>query len=203
MRRLRLGLRHICLWQTSNKRGTLHDIIFLASHVLLSRPGLKGMEEKLNNQNLLSEIISRQVLPTFRMIEQILDSITPTVFESKIKDYSVRKLIYHPIYWIDYHLSFGNFEAPDFHVEGYNVIEKEDDFSISISELKQYANDVESRVMKNLQEFEILSEFKPGITVLDKITGQIRHSCYHIGVVHLLIYQETGNWLDYIGPVFK
>jgi hypothetical protein len=171
--------------------------------VLLSRPGLKELEELLNNQNQLAEVFSRQVLPTFRMIEQVLDNITPGIFESKVKDYSVRKLIYHPIYWIDYHLSFGNFVAPEFHAEGYNVIEMEDDFSVTISELKRYVHDVEDRVMNNIQDQDLLSDFKPGITVLDKITGQIRHSCYHIGVVHLLIYQETGIWLDYIGPIFK
>lgn len=156
-----------------------------------------------NSQELLTDIILRQVVPTFRMMEQILENITSAIFERKIKDYSVRKLIYHPIFWIDYHLSFGKFTAPDFHAEGYNVIEKADNFSVTIPELKQYVKDVENRVMINIQEQDILSDFKPGITVLDKISGQIRHSCYHVGVVHFLIYQETGIWLDYIGPVFK
>ncbi len=150
-----------------------------------------------------NSILIRQIIPTIRMFNNILELVDDDFLKKEINGSNAGKMIYHPMYWFHKHLTFdGDFNPPGFHSENLFHIEIKDNQILSKKELKNYLVQIEQDVIKQVSDINPLTIVIGTVTVLDKIIGQVRHSCHHIGMLHLLLFQESAVWPEYIGPDF-
>ncbi len=137
------------------------------------------------------------------MLREIIDFIDDDFLKKDINGFQMSKLIYHPMYWMHKHLTFDDsFCLPGFHTDNLHDFEKRNTDLPSKEELRSYLERIEENVIIQIMNTDPSTIVIGTVTVLDKIIGQVRHTCHHIGMLHLLIFQERNVWLKYIGPDF-
>ena len=149
-------------------------------------------------------ILKRQIAPLFKMVDKSISSIEECDLDRIIgSKYQLWKMIYHPLFWIHFHLSRKeDFIVPQFHEEGMNSLDIISKRTIGKIELVEYSNIVFKRTIKYIEEIDMDQNTRE-ITDIDKILGQIRHFSFHIGMLYTSIFNENGNMLDTIGPEYN
>ena len=55
-----------------------------------------------NQPNLLNQILIRQFMPSFKMIEKVIESCSKTIWAQRNIDPPIWQQVYHVLYGIDY-----------------------------------------------------------------------------------------------------
>jgi hypothetical protein len=138
--------------------------------------------------------------PFIKMIQNVLEHVDDDFLKKKINRYQCWKLIYHPLYWMDYYLSGKrDFKPAIFHVDGLHELDTVSVRHVSKAELTDYSRVVET----NLHHFIDRMDPDPQGTKksdIDVLLGQLRHASFHIGMLYTVILYEKHQMLDTIGP---
>jgi hypothetical protein len=102
----------------------------------------------------LKKILNRQMLPFIKMIENILNNLDDDFLLKIIGKYQCWKMIYHPLYWMDYHLSGKEKLCPlQFHTDDLHKLDLISENSLTKKELLDYCKSVEKKIY-DYREYE-------------------------------------------------
>ena len=149
------------------------------------------MNEK---HNFLSEILLRQLMPSFKMIALAIERCPKAIWAQRNIDPPIWQQVYHVLYTLDYWFSESKekFVSPDFNDEVSSVLGEDSKGFIVQEDIILYLNFVEEKAAKfisNLAETEITAPSKhyQKWTNLDDILEQVRHLQHHLGYLNRVL----------------
>ncbi len=147
-----------------------------------------------NEQIHLSQILLRQLNPSYRMVENIINICPKSLWAQRNIDPPIWQQIYHALYGLDYWFSASKaaFSPPQFDSEVNSVLGEPTKGFIEQDDLIRYMKFVESKTghfINNLSESDITapSPIYPKWSNLDVILEQARHFQHHIGYLNRVL----------------
>ncbi len=144
-----------------------------------------------NYPDFLNEILLRQLRPSFKMVEKIIESCQKSIWAQRNIDPPIWQQIYHVLYGIDYWFSDSkeSFVSPEFNEEVNSVLGEESKGFINQADMIGYLRHVEQKVdyfISNLTSSALTAPSKryDKWTNLDVILEQIRHLQHHLGYLN-------------------
>ena len=143
---------------------------------------------------LLGEILARQIKPSFRMIEKVINACPKSIWAQKNIDPPIWQQVYHILYGLDYWFSATkeSFEAPKFRNEVNSVLGEDSDGFIDQEEIMDYKRYVAEKVElfisgMNDEALSGASKLYEKWTNLDVILEQMRHFQHHLGYLNRVL----------------
>ncbi|MCK5470444.1 MAG: DinB family protein [Cyclobacteriaceae bacterium] len=147
-----------------------------------------------NQPNLFNEILIRQFMPAFKMIEKVIESCSKTIWAQRNIDPPIWQQVYHVLYGIDYWFSESkeSFVPPEFNEDVNSVLGEESKGFIEQEDMIGYLRHVEDKTgyfISNLTESEFTAPSKHyhKWTNLDVIIEQVRHLQHHLGYLNRVL----------------
>ena len=160
-----------------------------------------------NTSDLLNEILIRQLKPSFKMAEKIIESCQKSIWAQRNIDPPIWQQIYHVLYGVDYWFSQSKeaFVSPQFNAEVNSVLGEESKGFVEQEEMIHYLKQVEEKMdffISNLPSSEFTSPSKHynKWTNLDVILEQLRHLQHHVGYLNRVILKckiKPVEWENY------
>ena len=148
----------------------------------------------MKQSDFLNKIFIRQLQPSFRMIDKIIESCPKAIWAQRNIDPPIWQQIFHVLYGIDYWFSKSKdaFHAPEFGGEVNSALGEESKDFVSQEDMIDYKTYVENKAVEfinNLKEFEFTaaSNLYPKWTNLDVILEQARHIQHHLGYMNRVL----------------
>lgn len=142
----------------------------------------------------LNEILLRQFKPSFRMIENIINSCPKSLWAQRNIDPPIWQQVYHALYGVDYWFSESKnaFAAPKFNDDVNSVLGEDSKGFIAQDEMLEYLNFVANKVDKFIGSLEEGNVTTPSAlyvkwTNLDVIMEQVRHLQHHLGYLNRVL----------------
>jgi hypothetical protein len=147
-----------------------------------------------NQPNFLSQILWRQMTPSFRMVENAIKVCPKSLWAQRNIDPPIWQQIYHALYGIDYWFSKSKdaFTPPQFNAEVNSVLGEETKGFIEQEDLLGYVRYVEKKAADFIAGLDSSmlsapSAIYPKWTNLDVILEQFRHFQHHIGYLNRVL----------------
>ena len=138
--------------------------------------------------------MSRQIKPSFRMIEKVIIACPKSIWAQKNIDPPIWQQVYHILYGLDYWFSATkeSFEAPKFRNEVNSVLGEDSDGFIDQEEIMDYQRYVAEKVelfisSMNDEALSGASKLYEKWTNLDVILEQMRHFQHHLGYLNRVL----------------
>ncbi len=152
----------------------------------------------------LNQVLSRQLKPSFTMLENIIELCPKSLWSQKNIDPPIWQQIYHVLYGVDYWFSKSKdaFSPPVFKEEVNSVLGEESKGFIEKSDMVEYLNFVYSKSEKFISKLDtdtVLgpSTLYPKWTNLDVIIEQVRHVQHHIGYLNRILLKCKLNPVEW------
>ena len=142
----------------------------------------------------LTQILLRQLQPSFRMLEKVVAVCPKSLWAQKNIDPPIWQQIYHVLYALDYWFSESKeaFKAPVFKDEVNSVLGEESKGFIDQEDMVGYLQFVEKKTMKFLNEMTEKDLTDPSSLYqkwsnLDVVLEQLRHLQHHLGYLNRVL----------------
>ena len=142
----------------------------------------------------LNEILIRQLKPSFKMIEKVIENCPKAIWAQRNIDPPIWQQIYHVLYGLDYWFSASkeSFTPPAFKHEVNSVLGEESKGFIEQEDMAGYLNyvaDKSEQFIISLNEAMVTSPSKiyRKWTNLDVILEQTRHLQHHLGYLNRVL----------------
>lgn len=142
----------------------------------------------------LNEVLIRQLKPSFKMIEKIIEGCPKAIWAQRNIDPPIWQQIYHVLYGIDYWFSESkeSFVSPKFKSNVNSVLGEESKGFIEQEDMKGYllyVADKANKFILSLNEFKVISpsNLYKKWTNLDVVMEQVRHLQHHLGYLNRVL----------------
>ena len=152
------------------------------------------------------EVIRDQTARSLWSLRNVLEAIPDAWWTRRYCGAPLWKHVYHTLHSLDrWYINPFAYTEPSFHTEGLNDLDADTgDAVLSRETLRAYANQVEQKIHRYLQQLEdaqLLEQPVNGerFTRFHFILAQHRHLDMHIGMLMGYIIADTGRWPRVLG----